>query len=273
MRENLLTRTPECRTEAPEGYSWTPPPFRFALAFCDRDSHMAVALLDWIADLGPVDRGLTLFVDKGTEEEVLGPVLHSAMRAFDEVDVHFVSKSGAKWPACNNFVWYHACHKMKEYGRPWFLLETDLAPCSQDWVKRLEDEYSRAGMPFMGAWVDYYDIMNGAGVYPPDVMSWCPNFFKKNPLLARAYDCDIAPEIVWFVHNASHLMPHVWFTRANGRPGGLTPQVPVWHKRLVDWVCNHNAVLVHRCKDETLINFLRERFDEGRKKASLVSYG
>jgi hypothetical protein len=270
VKESLLTRAPVCRTEPPEGYSWTPPPFHFVLAFCNRDEGMAVTLLDWIADLGPVDRELTLFVDKGTNTDL---VMRSAVRAFREVHVQQIPKSGAPWPGCNNFVWYHTCRIMAAQNNPWLLLETDMAPCAQDWVQRLENEYTRARKPFLGAWVEPYDIMNGGGVYPPDVHPWCPEFFKKNPLTARAYDCEIAPEIVWFTHNASHLMPNVWFTRGNGRPGGQEPRIPVWDKRLMEWVCNHNAVLVHRCKDATLIKLLRERFDEAARAASLVSYG
>lgn len=257
VSDNLIKRAPECRTEPPKGYAWTPPPFNMALPFCERDAHMAVALLEWIRDLGPVSRTLFLFHDKGMPG--LGPVKKAAAEAFSEVVCVPVPRSGAKWPGSNNFVWYHICRNMKKHVRPWLLLETDLAPCSKDWVSRLEDEYTRAGLPFMGSWVEYYDILNGAAVYPPDVEAWCPGFFRGNPLLTIAYDCAIAPDIVWFSHNATHLMPHIWFTRPNGRPGGLVPMLPEWNGRMVDWVCTHNAVLVHRCKDRTLIDILRKR--------------
>lgn len=259
LSPNLLQRAPQCRTSPPEGYQWVSPPFVFVLAFCDRDAHMAVKLLNWITDLGPVDRELVLVYDRGMPSKVVNPVLEAADRAFGTVYKHQLPRSGAGWPGSNNFVWSHICRLMKPRGRPWLLLETDLAPCRTDWVEALEKEYSTARKPFMGSWVEYYDIMNGAAVYPPDVMEWCPSFFKVDPVKALAYDCFIAPDIIWFSHNATHLMPHIWFTRANGRPGGMVTKLPEWTEQMVDWVCTHNAVLVHRCKDERLIDLLRKR--------------
>lgn len=259
ISENLVKRAPECRTEPPKGYHWVAPPFVMVLPFCERDARMALKLLEWIKDLGPVDRELVLVHDKGMRPELISLIHEAAGKTFATVYRHEIPVSGASWPGCNNFVWYHIAQLMKARGRPWLLLETDLAPCTPDWVQRLEDEYSRARKPFMGSWVEYYDIMNGAGVYPPDVMAWCPEFFRKNPLLNTAYDCAIAPEIIWFTHNATHMMPHIWFSRDNGRPGGMVPKLPEWTERMVDWVCTHNAVLIHRCKDETLIDILRRR--------------
>lgn len=271
---DLIRRAPECRTEPPRDYRWKAPPFRFALAFCDRDADRCLDLLKWLAELGPVKRELVLFYDKGTSEEVLAPIVREANYVFSCVTQVVLAKSHSGWPACNNFVWYHICNHMAGDKRrsPWMLLETDLAPCRADWVSSLEDEYKRARKPFMGAWVEYYDIMNGAGVYPADVTAWCPEFFKGNPLLARAYDCAIAPQIMWFMHNATHLMPHIWYTRANGRPGGLVPQTPVWNDRMLEWVCDHNAVLVHRCKDNKLIDFLRARRKKQRELIGKQTY-
>lgn len=269
---NLIARSPVCRTEAPAGYQWAPPPFRFALAFCDRDADRCLDLLKWIAELGPVDRELVIFYDKGTPDSVLKPIQDAANAAFEQTDGVVLAKSHVGWPGCNNFVWYHICNHMAAGNRPWLLLETDLAPCKSNWVSALEDEYRRARKPFMGSWVEYYDILNGAAVYPPDVRPWCPEFFKSNPTLALAYDCYIAPSIIWFSHNATHLMPHIWFTRANGRPGGMTPQIPEWSAEMVDWVCNHNAALVHRCKDDKLIGFLRARRQRSLDVASQASY-
>lgn len=271
---DLIRRAPMCRTEPPPGYKWAPPPFRFALAFCDRDADRCLDLLKWSTELsGRIKRPLVLFYDKGTSEETLKPIREAALAAFVCVDEVMLAKSHVGWPGCNNFVWYHICHVMAKWDSPWLLLETDLAPCISDWVSTLESEYARAGKPFMGSWVEYYDIMNGAGAYPADVSPWCPEFFSGNPILAKAYDCAIAPQIIWFTHNATHLMPHIWFTRSNGRPGGLVPQVPIWNERMFEWVCNHNAVLVHRCKDASLIRFLRERRQKQIDLVDKQTYG
>ena len=259
--QNLINRAPACRTEPPSGYQWTKPPFRVVLPFCERDCHLATRVLDWCRELdGKQSRELILATDKTLPTPLEQMVKRAAYPAFEEVSVLHISPSGAKWPGCNNHVWVSICHHMaKLEPRPWLLLETDMVPCKPGWLQTLEEEYSKARQPFMGAWVEYYDIMNGGGIYPPNVAEWCPDYFRQDPVKALAFDCAIAPEMVWFFHNATHLMPHIWFSRNNGRPGGLTPKVTEWTPAMADWVINHNGVLAHRCKSGRLIEILREK--------------
>ena len=260
--QNLLHRSPVCRVEPPEGYSWTPPPFRLALPYYEGDYERARDLLLWVADLSPgVDRELTIFTDEGIAPNIHRRVMWAASQAFSSVKEVFIPPTTAKWPGSNNWVFLNIMRHMaaQETPQPWLLLETDVVPVTTDWVFRLEEEYSRARKPFMGSWVEYYDIINGAAVYPPNVGPWSPTYFAMDVTRALAYDCAIAPDIIWFSHNANHLMPHVWFSRENGRPGGFVPKIPEWNPRMAEWVLDHNAVLAHRCKDGKLIEFLRSR--------------
>ena len=270
LSPNLLSRAPECRLQPPNGYAWTPPPFRLALAYHSGDSDQCLRLLDWIADLSPcLDRELVIFVDEGSDAAVHAGIVEAASRAFAYVTEYWIPRSGAKWPGSNNWVFAKMVGYMAGCSplRPWLLLETDLAPATPRWLERLEEEYTRARRPFMGSYVCYYDILNGAAVYPPQVGVWAPAFFNSDVTRSLAYDCAIAPNIIEFSHDASHLMRHVWFSRQNGRPHGAFPRVPEWTQRMVDWVVDHNTCLVHRCKDPKLIQLLRAKLRIPSSKA------
>lgn len=220
-------------------------------------------MLLWLAELcpRPINRELVLFTDAGISPGIYTPIQQAAERVFTNCRTEFIPPASAKWPGSNNWVFANIVNYMaaREEPRPWLLLETDVVPVKPDWMERLEDEYLAARKPFMGAWVEYYDIINGAAVYPPNVKVWAEKYFAQDVTKALSYDCAIAPDIIWFSHNATHLMPHVWFSRANGRPGGLVPKIPEWTERMADWVLDHNAVLAHRCKDGKLITLLRTR--------------
>ena len=257
---SLTTRAPICRTEPPAGYTWIPAPFDVVMPYCARDAHRALDTLQWMEELhGKLLTTLTLVMDDLHQKFEKDPVVIQAKRVFETVRVCPVRPTRANWPGCNNHVFNHIVRVMGERGRPWLLLETDMVPITPDWLFVLEKEYNTAKKPFMGAWVEGFDIINGGGVYPPDTAPWIPKYLSQDPLKAIAYDCAIAPEIIWFSHNASHLMPHVWTERANGRPSLNGQKPPTWTPRMAEWVLTHNAVPAHRCKTGALIQILRDK--------------
>jgi len=258
----LLTRAPACRTDPPPEYKWTPAPFLYVMPYCERDAHLLAHLLEWVSELcGTIDRQVVFITDDTISAPAHLRVETAAKAAFARFHTEFLNMGtkGVPWPGANNLVFAAAAKLIAKYQMPWFWLETDMVPVRADWVETLEAEYNRAKQPFMGAWVEYYDIFNGAAIYPPDVVEWAPTFFAGDAAKAAAFDCALAPEMIWFCHNASHLMPHVWCNRANGRPGGFVGTPPDWTRRMLDWVINHNAVILHRCKDEKVISLLREK--------------
>jgi hypothetical protein len=108
--------------------------------------------------------------------------------------------------------------------------------------------------------MEHFDLINGGStIYPADTVSWLPNFFKKSALDQMAYDVVAAPELVWFTHPSNHLTPNIFYSRSNGRPGGIQPKVPVWTQRMFDWVCTHDCCLLHRDKEGACIDFLRKK--------------
>jgi hypothetical protein len=135
-----------------------------------------------------------------------------------------------------------------------------MIPAQPNWLQKLENEYSKVKRPFMGAWVDCFDLINGGAIYPPDVVSWSPSFFNQSPTDQQAFDCVIAPDIIWFSHAVNHMMPNIFYTRNNGRPAGLMPNLPVWNRAMFDWVHTHSTCLIHRDKKGETIGFLREKF-------------
>lgn len=260
---DLLRRAPSCRTEPPAGYIWTPPPFAVVFQFCDRDKEQAVRVLNWQTELCPKQPNeLHLLTDEGVECDDL---VRIAQASWQKVHLHRIQPVKGKWPQGNNHAFAETCRIMGQFVKPWLLWETDAIPAKPDWLQVLEAEYAKAKRPFMGAWVEHYDILNGGAIYPPDVLPWILNFMRRPAVDQMAYDCAVAPELIWYVHPASHLMPNIFYSRSNGRPGGIgiKPNPPEWTKRMFEWVCTHDVCLLHRDKAGACIEFLREKlFDK-----------
>lgn len=261
MNHDLIKRSPEVRKAPPEGFRQAEGPFRVAIPFHSGDAPNCLRMLKWVASLGGYRRDTVLIYEKDVDSRLVAEIEEWSKRAFGPLQTHIqIGKLGVPWPGGPNYTFAELCKHMwnRKPERPWLLLEPDMLPLQRPWLKTLEEEYLEARRPFMGAWVEHYDLMNGGGVYPPDVLSWCPEFFATDPLLQPAYDCVIAPQIVPFMHRVNHLMPHIWTSRDNGRPGGLGSTIPKWTEEMVRWVCDKNAVLLHRAKDnEPLIHILK----------------
>lgn len=256
MNQDLFRRSPVCRTSPPQNYQWSAPPLKVAFQFCGRDYAQALRVLEWSSKLQKQTNEIHLITDEGF---VCTSAIDIATKSWGKCIVHRIKPCGLKWPACNNHVFAKTCEIMKDLGSPWLLWETDMIPARPDWLQRLEEEYSTAKRPFMGAWVDYFDLLNGGAIYPPDVVSWSPTFFGQSPEKQFAFDCVIAPDIIWFTHPANHLMPNIFYMRPNGRPAGIIATLPSWSKQMFDWVHTHETCLIHRDKKGQTIEFLRAK--------------
>lgn len=255
--KNLMTDSPVCAVSPPKNYKWKPSPFHVVFQFCGKDYGQAIKVLEWSRDLAKQPNNeLHLVTDEGFMCDTLLDIVRSS---WGKIVLHRIKPCSAAWPACNNHVFAQTCRIMKKLGRPWLLWETDMIPAKPDWLQALEKEYDQAQKPFMGSWVEAYDILNGGAIYPPDVIAWCGQFFEGSAIAQPAFDCAIAPSIIWFTHPANHMIANVFFTKANGRPSIATPNLPSWDKRLFDWVMTHNMCLIHRDKKGETIKFLRER--------------
>jgi len=257
MTEDMIRRAPKCRTSPPNGYAWTPPPLNVAFQFCARDYAQALRVLEWSAQLRHQENTIHLITDEGF---ACNTAIKIANDSWGECFLHRVKPCDMKWPASNNHVFAETCKIMKAHGKPWLLWETDMIPAHPDWLQRLESEYSKAKRPFMGAWVECFDLINGGAIYPPDVISWSPSFFNLPPTSQPAFDCVIAPDIIWFSHAVNHMMPNIFYSRSNGRPSGLTPNPPKWTQAAFDWVHTHDTCIIHRDKRGETIDFLRKKF-------------
>lgn len=257
MNLDLLRASPICNIKPPEGYAWTPPPINVAFQFCSRDYGQALRVLEWNRDLAiQKNNSIHLITDEGFR---CNTAIQIANESWANVYLHHIKPCGLKWPLCNNHAFAETCKIMKGTGKPWLLWETDMIPSRIDWLQRLEEEYSQAKRPFMGAWMDCFDILNGGAIYPPDVMAWTPEWFSNPMANNLAYDCAIAPSIIWFSHPANHMMPNIFNSRPNGRPSGIVEKVPVWTKQMFDWVHTHHTCIIHRDKTGATIDFLRKK--------------
>jgi hypothetical protein len=274
MNIDMFNFCPSCRTFPPKEYKWNPPPFNVAFQFCEYDYEQALRVLSWSALLKKQSNTIHLITDDNFSCD---KAIEIAEKSWGKCYVHKIipllsrktnllskinSKSrNSKWPASNNHVFAETCKIMREFSSPWLLWETDMIPSQINWLQRLEDEYLKAKRPFMGSWMDCYDIINGGAVYPADVISWSPDFFSNSPEKQIAYDCVIAPDIIWFSHPINHLMPNIFNSRPNGRPGGLIPNVTNWSREMFNWIHNHNTCLIHRDKKGQIIPFLMKKLN------------
>lgn len=259
IRPDLLRRAPQCRKEPPPGYVWTPPPINVVFTFCERDKEQATRVLNWQAELAPHQpNDLHLLTDEGVE---CSELVRIAQSSWQKVHLHRIAPVTGKWPQGPNHAFVETCKIMAQFKKPWLLWEADAIPARRDWLQRLEQEYAEAKRPFAGPWMDHFDLVNGGGtIYPPDVLSWIPNFLKKPAVDQLAYDVVIAPEIVAFTHPMNHLSANYFYFRTNGRPGGMAENMPKWTKFAFDWAHTKDLCLLHRDKSGATIEFLREKF-------------
>lgn len=261
----LLTREAPINIKPVEEF--TPAPFRVILPFFNGDVDRALNLCQWMHELSP--KGFSneayLVTDTNVPVDTTRKVYNLFRKTFPKAQIHLLTPLPRKfaWPAGNNHTFCGTVDLMgeldKETPKPFLWLETDVAPTKPDWLTLLEAEYNLAKRGFMGYWVDGYDIMNGMGVYPPNLKKWLPRTFSRKPEESLPWDCNMANEMIQNMHPANHLMPNIWLTRKNGRPGLVHGSVPVWTKELLDWCITPHTCIIHRCKTGKLIDLLREK--------------
>jgi hypothetical protein len=225
------------------------------------DKDQAIRLSRWIADLGGVkNHDCLLVIDKSTNE---AGVIEPLREAFRSVETVFSAPVGAQgswgsgttdataanemWMTGANYVY----HKLKV---PFFWLEPDAAPTRSTWLDEIEAEYIAAGKPFMGMLVNmppHEKHMSGVGCYPKDVANHSTIMMMPGPV---AWDYAGRRDTV--EKGKAHftdLIQHVY------RINGNKPEWPTFPTLESLFQINQRAAVFHRCKDETLIERLREQ--------------
>lgn len=231
------------------------------LNFCSKDQQQALSLLRWINTLGGTKpHDLILHFSQSVKRaENFQELVIEAEKGFASVSTVVVDGEDERgWPWSPNHAWMNALRIIREkIMKPWLWMEPDCCPTKSTWLDQIEVGYTAAGKPFMGAEVRAPALrMSGIGVYPPMVVSYLvkrhlPDLFVRK----EAFDAYFAPEIVPNCH-FTKLIQDVLYT---SREPDVTPTFP---DEASLSMLDPQAVLFHRCKDDSIIRRLTERQGE-----------
>lgn len=241
------------------------------IPFHKADEEKTVKLLQWLKELGGCKENSALFV-AANNVNWLGKVEREAkdvFRDFTFIKPAFALKSETH-PRGPNWMFETAIrHIFKNKSSPPFLwLEPDSVPIAKDWLQVIEKEYEQSGKRILACVTQLKDprypakIASGVAVYPPN--AW-DIYAKLSMNRSVAWDIQFADEIMPLVHPSKAI-----FNRLNREnPPTFVAQ------RLAGPSSNtlglndlpDGTVLVHPCKDDSLVTVMRERFKKaGRSR-------
>lgn len=227
------------------------------LAACAKDAALLRKNLQWQIDLGGCKDFRAVCAFGGDlSDAVTGDLLMLARRCYSFVWRFDYPRARIEhWPWGPNHAFRQTAHYMQTHHAPWFWFEPDVIPLKRGWLAALYAEYRRSGKKFMGSIVPEAGHCNGAAIYPADTPNLLPRTMMTHNQLA--WDVIMRPEMIHLCHNASHLMQHAW-GRVNGRFHHCIGEAPSFLMPSDLEEVNPNAVVLHRNKDGTLIDRLRE---------------
>jgi hypothetical protein len=227
------------------------------LAACAKDAALMRKNLQWQIDLGGCKEFRAVCAFGGDlNDSVTSDILALARRCYSFVwRFDYPRAKIEHWPWGPNHAFRQTAHYMRTHKSPWLWFEPDVIPLKRDWLKTLHSEYHRAGRKFMGTIVPEAGHCNGAAIYPADT----PNLIPRTMMMQSnmAWDALMQPEMINLCHNASHLIQHAW-GRVDGRFHHLLGESPSFPMPSDLYEINPDAVVLHRNKDGTLIDRLRE---------------
>lgn len=234
--------------------------FVVVMPFHNGDAPMFIKNLEWQIEMvqGHDRRHDCLIAyDKSTIKQFVARMTELANQAYYRVDFYEYDKPPVRrWPDAANWAFQHVARFMQHViKRPWLWMEYDMIPLVPDWLQSLQDLYNVCGMPMMGSVVAERGHCNGTAVYPA-------NFAEIAPVTMAAtngaFDTTMASETMNQTFDASAIMQHIWGLQ-NGQPHSWIGPAPSFKtvEQVKKWI-NPGAVTVHRCKDGSLIDRLRE---------------
>lgn len=224
-----------------------------AFPFSRRDQALALANLQWMAQLGcGRNHDILLFVDDDVD---FTKELEAAKRGFKTADAIQIDKpTTTRWPISQNHVWKRIVDYI-DYKKlyPFFLQESDAIVLTRDGFDRFEVDYRKSGQVFMG-YLEYSEDlerrhMNGVGMYG--------DIYKEAPLLMSAPTDDNGTNYLAFDWaGGREVVPKMHVTRL------IQFQYKQEDKLLADetlsWL-NPDAVIFHTCKNVRIFDLLRKR--------------
>lgn len=220
----------------------------------ERDKDAALRLAQWIADLGGAGKhDCILAVHKGTDSAPVFDILKPAFRRIREFFIpdELIVERDDMHAYAANVMWKRTVNDIGDMPEPepWLWLELDAVPLTPDWLDKIDAAYKREGKPFL------HDLVvtprgrsnSGCGVYPPKVANYTERLWE---LADVSWDILLYPEFK--AHTAyTPLIQDIGFL-----PDGET--LPTFPDQESLAIIRPEAVLFHRCKNESLIARLRE---------------
>lgn len=242
----------------------------FVLSMYHKDVDKAVELTKWMIELGTKtqDRALVVTTVKASSLSATAQVIENLGQIFEGGVTHYplaAEEERGPWYS-NNFMFrsvaQYVQHAIKDIDGFYFF-EPDCLPVSKDWWERIRNEYDACGMPFMGDVRGVtHDLnsplhMNGSGIYPQNVAKYS---VKALCAESQPWDAVARDEIVPNAHPTKLIRTYfnTWnYRRIDDRivtrlgRNGVADQGD-------DTPVDMRAAVIHGCKDDSLLNLLRE---------------
>lgn len=230
---------------------------RVVLPVCQKDCSLMLANLQWQYELdGRKQFDCVISADSSLPDSILNELIVAAYRTFSTVDLLvYETAPNTNWPNGPNWAFQQTARFMQDGKRAWFWMEPDCIPLCPGWLTVWNDAYFSQKRPIMGVVVEGMGHCNGTAVYPAKFPRICRAAMNCTDL---AWDGEMRDETIGITYNAAHLLCHVWGIK-NGKAmpfGGDPAHFETWED-VERWV-NSEAILLHRCKDTSLIEQLRK---------------
>jgi len=260
------------------------------------DYHLAVPLFKLMGVFGGV-QGHTMvvaFMDRAITEVDKEFILAEAMKLGDKVySITHTFNVEYGWPRSANLVFQTAAMIVEQngaYGEPcWYFFELDNCPVVPDWVGRLARAYEWKTAIYYGV-REYKPVSNnegedgsafmlGTGIYPPDTFSRA-NMCRHLHIIGERFDWVLRPQITpyaWptkmiasyrrtleycYAGGSKHL---VYGAKVLNDDGSTRLNVVSDKKERTIDLTKTSPVVVHGCKDTSLIQLISKRFSNTSK--------
>ena len=250
------------------------------------DAELAKKLCGWLEE---IDSGsyphntVVVFVTK-LAEPVFADVESALRKVFGKVEkVLQQTEDERGWPFSSNTIFREIAYYIGQHPEfsknPWYFFEADNTPVRKGWLREFEQEYKQSGKAFMGylqptlyedkntgEFVETWPHMVGTGVYPGD---FCHRSHLIKFPYSTAFDIHHMGEVVSDLHTVNEMIQHNWGTSnyrdSKGRIVCKAKKAPQYFAKYV----KPKSLVVHGCKDGTLIDALRERSQKQKKRQEM----
>jgi len=238
---------------------------------CEKEVPLAEKLCSHVARLGGVGSRAALVVGTKSTQGKLDKVVETLATCFGSVSTHILeSEDESGWPRSANHLFTATAAYLDSIKNqhPWYYFEADNTPLVAGWADQVEEEYRLSQKPFMGA-VQPAKIRDaktgeelgtdgefiiGSAVYPAD--------FTRRSIIWRYLS-----DVPWDVHMRWEIRPNACASNrifSNWRSVGYSRSAdgrivcdPLDDRSVTDPI-PETAVVVHGCKDGSLIDLLSE---------------